>query len=639
MRYSVVTGLILCSLFASAQTPNRAPLTPNAFDPLPLGSVKPAGWLLQQLKIQRDGLTGHLDEFWPDLSSNSAWLGGTGEGWERGPYYLDGLVPLAYELGDAEMIAKARRWVNWTLEHQREDGFLGPQKNQDWWPDMIMLKVLTQYQEATNDPRVIPALEKFFAYQARTLQENPLKKWAIYRWGDELYSILWLYNRNGDGKLLDLARNLSSEGYDWKKQFDNFTFTDKVNKQQANMETHGVNNAMAMKTSTLWSLVSGSDSDRRAIYRMLQQLDEHHGLPDGIFSCDEHYAGRDPSQGTELCTTVEAMFSYEILESILGDPMLGDRLEKVAYNALPGALTADMWAHQYDEQPNQVLVSKEKRQWSTNGPDSNLFGLEPNFGCCTANYHQGWPKFVAGLWMAPKGGGLAAMAYGPSEVHTTINQVPVTVSEETNYPFAEQIRLTVNPSKPVHFPLLLRIPIWARPVSISVNGFKQREIAPGSYFKIDREWKPGDQVEADFTMDITVERGFHRAATISRGPLVFSLKIGEKWKKLAEKGQTADWSVEPKTPWNYALMLDGRKAGVGLSVQIQKMGNNPFTPNGTPVVLVAMAKRVPDWKLVDGSAGPVPESPLEVGGSPERIELIPFAAAKLRITAFPVVKK
>jgi DUF1680 family protein len=639
VRYSVVTGLILCSLFASAQTPNRAPLTPNAFDPLPLGSVKPAGWLLQQLKIQRDGLTGHLDEFWPDLSSNSAWLGGTGEGWERGPYYLDGLVPLAYELGDAEMIAKARRWVNWTLEHQREDGFLGPQKNQDWWPDMIMLKVLTQYQEATNDPRVIPALEKFFAYQARTLQENPLKKWAIYRWGDELYSILWLYNRNGDGKLLDLARNLSSEGYDWKKQFDNFTFTDKVNKQQANMETHGVNNAMAMKTSTLWSLVSGSDSDRRAIYRMLQQLDEHHGLPDGIFSCDEHYAGRDPSQGTELCTTVEAMFSYEILESILGDPMLGDRLEKVAYNALPGALTADMWAHQYDEQPNQVLVSKEKRQWSTNGPDSNLFGLEPNFGCCTANYHQGWPKFVAGLWMAPKGGGLAAMAYGPSEVHTTINQVPVTVSEETNYPFAEQIRLTVNPSKPVHFPLLLRIPIWARPVSISVNGFKQREIAPGSYFKIDREWKPGDQVEADFTMDITVERGFHRAATISRGPLVFSLKIGEKWKKLAEKGQTADWSVEPKTPWNYALMLDGRKAGVGLSVQIQKMGNNPFTPNGTPVVLVAMAKRVPDWKLVDGSAGPVPESPLEVGGSPERIELIPFAAAKLRITAFPVVKK
>jgi hypothetical protein len=287
VRYSVVTGLILSILPLAAQTPNRAPLPPNAFDPLPLGAVKPAGWLLQPLKIQRDGLTGHLDEFWPDLSANSAWLGGKGEGWERGPYYLDGLVPLAYQLNDVELIGKVRKWVNWTLEHQREDGFLGPEKNTDWWPDMIMLKVLTQYQEATGDPRVIPALEKFFAYQSRTLAENPLRKWAIYRWGDELYSVLWLYNRNSDPKLLDLARALAGQGYDWKKQFDAFTFTQKVTKQQANLETHGVNNAMAMKTSTLWSLISGDEKDRRAIYRMLQQLDVNHGLPDGMFSCDD----------------------------------------------------------------------------------------------------------------------------------------------------------------------------------------------------------------------------------------------------------------------------------------------------------------------------------------------------------------
>lgn len=640
----LVTGLIvsfftLCVFTLSGQTPNRAPLTPNAFDPLPLGAVKPAGWLLGQLKIQRDGLTGHIDEFWPDLSSNSAWLGGKGEGWERGPYYLDGLVPLAYLLNDVELISKARRWVNWTLEHQRDDGFLGPEKNQDWWPDMIMLKVLTQYQEATNDPRVIPALEKFFAYQARNIDQNPLKKWAVYRWGDELHSILWLYNRDGDARLLDLARAIAAQGYDWKKQFDAFTFTDKVTRPQANMETHGVNNAMAMKTSTLWSLISGDEKDRRAIYPMMQQLDEHHGLPDGIFSCDEHYAGRDPSQGTELCTIVEAMFSYEILESILGDPMLGDRLEKVAYNALPGALTSDMWAHQYDEQPNQVLVSKEKRDWTTNGPDSNLFGLEPNFGCCTANYHQGWPKFVASLWMAPKDGGLAAMAYGPSEVRTRIGEVPIEITEQTTYPFGEDIKLNVNPASAVRFPLLLRIPEWAKPVSIAVNGFKQRGISPGSFFKIEREWKPGDRVEISFTMNIQVERGFHRAATISRGPLVYSLKIGEKWKKLAEKGQTADWSVEPKTPWNYALMLDGAKPGVGLTVEIHKMGENPFTPNGTPVVIIGSARRVADWKLVDGSAGPVPQSPVEVAGPVDRVELIPFAAAKLRITAFPVVKK
>jgi len=622
----------------AAQVPNRAPLKPNAFDMLPLGAVKPAGWLRQQLRIQADGLTGHLDEFWPDLSSNSAWLGGNGEGWERGPYYLDGLVPLAYLLNDPVLIGKARQWINWTLEHQREDGFLGPEKNQDWWPDMIMLKVLTQYQEATNDPRVIPALEKFFAYQARNIEENPLKKWAVYRWGDELYSILWLYNRNGDPKLLDLARTIAGQGYNWKKQFDPLQFTEKVTKAQANLETHGVNNAMALKTSALWWLLSGEQSDHNAAFRMLAELDQRHGLPQGIFSCDEHYAGRDPSQGTELCTIVEAMFSDAILTSILGNALFGDRLERIAYNALPGAMTADMWAHQYDEQPNQVLVSREKREWTTNGPDSNLFGLEPNFGCCTANFHQGWPKFVANLWMAPRGGGLAAVAYGPSEVFTKINGVAVKVTEQTDYPFMEEIKLRIDPEKPVQFPLVLRIPEWSYPPGIAINGFKQREIPIGSYYRIDRLWRPGDTVNVTFTMSIRLERGYRNSASIARGPLVFSLRIREKWKKLAEKGQTADWAVEPKTPWNYALKLNARDGGLGMTLEYHKMGANPFTAEGTPVVLRAEGKLVPDWKLVNGSAGPVPESPVSVRGALDPLELIPFGAAKLRITAFPVLK-
>src|ERR1041384_405226 len=111
--------------------PNRAPLQPNAFQPLPLTSVMPKGWLLDQLRLQAQGLSGHLDEFWPDLGPNSAWLGGSGEGWERGPYFLDGLVPLAYLTKDVALIAKVRKWMDWTLDHQRADGWLGPVKNTD----------------------------------------------------------------------------------------------------------------------------------------------------------------------------------------------------------------------------------------------------------------------------------------------------------------------------------------------------------------------------------------------------------------------------------------------------------------------------------------------------------------------------
>ena len=164
---------------------NREPLQRNAFSLLPLGAVKPRGWLRDQLRIQADGLGGHLDEFWPDLGPDSGWLGGTGESWERGPYFLDGLVPLAYLLEDQKLIAKAKRWVEWTLTHQRPDGAIGPPKNTDWWPNMVMVKVLTQYQEATGDSRVQPLLTRYFAHHLAEMNARPLKEWAIYRWQDQ----------------------------------------------------------------------------------------------------------------------------------------------------------------------------------------------------------------------------------------------------------------------------------------------------------------------------------------------------------------------------------------------------------------------------------------------------------------------
>jgi len=122
--------------------------------------------------------------------------------------------------------------------------------------------------------------------------------------------------------------------------------------------------------------------------------------PPTVFTGDECLAGTRPTHGTELCAVVELAFSLETLIWTLGDPVFADQLERVIFNALPATFTADMWAHQYDQQVNQVMCSaREDRIWNTNGPESNLFGLEPNYGCCTANFSQGWPKFAHHLWM------------------------------------------------------------------------------------------------------------------------------------------------------------------------------------------------------------------------------------------------
>ncbi len=616
---------------------NRAPLAPAAFDFLPLTSVKPKGWLLRQLRIQADGQTGHLDEFWPSLDAKTtAWRGGSGEGWERGPYYMDGLIPLAYLLGDQKLIAKAKAWVEWTLTTQRADGSIGPEKNDDWWPNMIMLKVLQQHYDATGDARVIPLMEKYLLYHLAEGQKRPLRAWAIYRWADELASVVWTYNRTGNPKLLELAKLLAAQGYDWRHHYEHFVYPFKVSKTESGLPSHVVNNAMAIKTSALWSLVSKDAADRDATARLFEAMDASHLMPQGVHGGDEHYAGNNPNQGTELCAVVEGMFSLEHVLSVLGRPEYGDRLERIAYNALPATLSADMWTHQYDQQPNQILCSRQPRPWTTNGPDSNLFGLEPNFGCCTANFHQGWPKLVASLWMATPDGGLAAMAWGPSEVNTTVRgNTAVRITEETEYPFRDTIRLGVNPAQAVSFPLVLRIPGWAAGAKVEVNGTVVNGVKAGTFHRIERQWQKGDTVSIRFPMDLRTSTWFHGSQAVERGPLVFALRVGEEWRKLKDYGPVADYEVHSTTPWNYALLFDSKLA----AISEKSIGQFVWSADGAPVVIRTQGRKLAAWKEDNGSAGLLPMSPVTSDAPLETIELVPYGAAKLRITAFPRLER
>jgi hypothetical protein len=512
---------------------------------------------------------------------------------------------------------------------------------------MVMLKVLTQYEEVTGDPRVIPFMTKYFQYELRNLPEHPLRDWGKYRWQDNVYTVLWLYNRTGGVGLLDLAKLLHHQGYDWERQFQNFTYTAKETKESLGldqhahsipdvaMQTHGVNNAMALKAAPVWWLVSGQTSDRTELDTQLALLDKYHGLPNGMFSADEHFAGLNPSQGTELCTVVESMFSYEQDFGILGAAEIADRLERVAYNALPATLSDDMWSHQYDQQANQVACTRARRQWSTNGPDSNLFGLEPNFGCCTANLHQGWPKFVSSMWMSTPDGGLIAVAYGPSEVHTKVERTEVLVREETVYPFAGDINFTIHCASPKRFPLLLRVPKWAANLVLHVNGAPvsaDPENAPSGFFAVDRQWRDGDVVAVELPITARVSHWYHNSVAFEAGPLVFSLPLNGQWselKKYSEK--SADWEVRPSRAWNYAVKLGDCDS----ALREHSVAEIPFNAQHPAMSLDVHARPLPQWTLLENSAGPIPTSPVTSTKAETTLTLVPYGAAKVRVTVFP----
>ena len=611
---------------------------PGAFVSLPLGAVRPNGWLRRQLQLQAEGFTGRLPEVWPDVGPNSAWLGGEGEDWERGPYYCDGLIPLAYLLDDPQLIGMAKRWVEWSLHSQRPDGFFGPTSNDDWWPRMVMLKALTQYQEATDDSRVIPFLERYFAYQLAHLEDRPLFKWGKARGAENVLAILWLYNRTGDESLLRLMDLVIAQTLDWGRYFAEFPVKSKHTTGFDHL-IHVVNVAMGLKEPALRFVRSGEPIHRLAVYDGLANLDRYHGQATGMFSGDEWLSGREPFQGVELCAVVEFMFTLEHLVRIFGDVTFADRLEQVAYNNLPATITADMRARQYDQQPNQVLCTVARRVWTANGDDSNIFGLEPNFGCCTANLHQGWPKLASSLWMASPEGGLVAVAYGPCTVTARVGDQDVVVIEDTEYPFDDVVRLRVHVPSAATFPLLLRIPNWCERAAVRINGAVLGGPSQRGFVTLHREWRDGDVVELDLSAPVRVVEREHAAIAVQRGPLTFALQVGENWRRIAERAdltaEFSDWEVYPTTPWNVALVVDRSDPARSFRLERGVPGDLPFSGSKPVIRLVASGQRVPEWSLIDNSAGPVPDSPVSPATTVEEVTLIPYGCARLRVTELP----
>jgi len=646
---------------------NPEPLAKNAYIKLPLGTVKPDGWLKSQLEAQAAGLTGNLDDFWPDLV-NSAWRGGEGESWERAPYYLDGLVPLAYLLDDDNLIKKSNKWIEKIISSSSDTGWYGPDINKDRWPLAVANKVLMQYYEATGDKRAIDVLTKYFRYLHDTPPDWPDNEWRGVRAMENAVTAYWLFRQTSEPWILETIESIQKNSSDWTSYYEKFPWdsaasTDKkipLNWDADGLTAHVVNNAMAIKYPGLWYQQSIDERFKKAVFSGIEKYDLNHGQAGGRFSGDEHLSGKSPAQGTELCSVVEYMFSLEELYAIFGENSLADRLELLTYNALPGTTTPDMWSHQYDQQSNQVMVSGAKRDWSTNGDYSNIYGLMPNFGCCLANMHQGWPKFVESMWMATNDNGLALVSYGPSVVKARVAKgTEVTITEETDYPFKGTVNLTISTSKNVRFPIELRIPGWADSVTIR---FKNKSVVAvgGSSFKMTEKWKDGDQITIDIPMDIRFEKRHNNSTSVLRGPLYFALRIEKEFKDVkinydnfGYKG-SIDWEIYPKSPWNYGLIIDKKNTSRGLSVTENQADKYPFSDKGdmiwsadsgryyassieAPVVIKARGIRIPEWTMKNNSADIPPLSPVKSDEDPELITLVPYGCARLRITEFPVM--
>lgn len=629
---------------------NVAPLVPQQFIKLPTGSIKPHGWLLKQLELQKNGLNGQLGEISAWLNKeNNAWLTTGGAwGWEEVPYWLRGYASLAYITEDESMLKEAKFWIESILSSQREDGNFGPvvlrgeRAIQDLWPNMLALWILQDYYEYTGDERVLGFMTRYFEYELSLADENFLEDyWENSRGGDNLWSVVWLYNRTKDKRLLALADKLHANTANWMRstQLPNW---------------HNVNIAECFREPAIYYLIHNDSTCLKASYNNQSLIRRAFGqVPGGMWGGDENsrIGFFDPRQGTETCAFAEQMASDEIMLLISGDPYWAENCEDVAFNSYPAALMPDMRSLRYITSPNQAISdSKNHRPGIDNG--GPFMAMNPfSSRCCQHNHGFAWPYYNEFLVMATPDNGAAIALYNACSAKMKVaDGVDITLEEDTHYPFDETIELTVKTGTEVNFPLYLRIPSWCDKPQVKVAGHAVRSIKTGGYLRIERTWKDNDKVVITLPMSIKTRtwQVNKNSMSVDYGPLTLSLRIEEnyvmmdskktaigdsRWQEGADPAKWPSYEIYPSSDWNYALATD-------VPITIQRgswpTDDNPFTLAGSPLLFKAKGRIVPEWTIDEyGLTGVLPYEDAPKSDRVDDITLVPMGAARLRISAFP----
>ncbi|KAK7040596.1 hypothetical protein R3P38DRAFT_2513671 [Favolaschia claudopus] len=655
--------LLACLPFFWGAAGQATTLAPKKFLSIPLGAIKPTGWLFDQLMVQTNGLAGHEHEFY-NYVSQTDWTGGTSAYSsleEAGSYWFNAMVPNGILVNNSAINAKTSAFLSYVLSHQDSTGWLGPEvgttKPRYLWgryPFMFGAIQMTEFDPSlTNE--VVTALYKFVNLANTMLRSNNtvgVEDWTATRWFDFVITLQWLYDNHPQGTasqalLIDTMERLKWTGVPWEKVFSKQFFPTTAVEHTPNpfnlpLTWHGVNLAEGLKALPATYRFTHNQSDLDTASQGWDLLFQYHGRPSGIYAADEYLAGLEAIRGTELCLVVETMFSGSFLYQVIGDPKFLDRVERIAYNALPGTLTGNMWSRQYLQQQNQIAA----RNMSTNPfandgePYSNVFGLEPNYPCCTVNHPQGWPKFITNSFVTtPDNLSLVQVYLGPFSTSVTLGSGnTVTANVATLYPFGDTLTTTLV-SKSA-FTYYVRIPSWVVGGTIAVNGAAAKPVAPVNGLQAVSVAAGTTKFVLQLPAPITIESRPHGSIAVHRGPLHYAFDIPRSQKVLATNARqpmAQDLEFDATANWQYAI--DPATLKFTSSPPASGILPSPIFDSGLPPLKITVNACLVNWAVAAPTYAASPPTNPACTGVNTTITLTPYGSTKLRISEFPVLTK
>jgi hypothetical protein len=628
------------------------------FSELPMGSVKPGGWIKGWLERQAQGLTGHPENL--AYPYDTCMFAGKvppppvkhGEVWwpyEQSGYFVDSAVRLAFLVDDSQAKILPAANIQYILANS------GPTHlgESTWgWPNTVVGRALMAEYSGTGNPAAAQVLMNYLlGSHVGPSRDGFVAEQAFY-----------LYGLTADTRLLDIAKRCCDRFF--SRDARSFSSETKI-RGDAPLKEHGVTAAEQLKLLPLMYSYTGDKNSLELAHLAYQKVLSESLMPDGGIVSSESIGPAAFNSLHETCDITDWSWSFGYMLMASGEGRWGDLIERATFNALPGVVTKDFKQVQYFSSANQLLAS------STACPRIAMTRMSYRAGhetpCCSGNVSRAMPNYVSRMWMRSEDG-LAAVLYGPSEVQTTVNGQAINIVEQTDYPFRDTIHFAFKMEQPITFSLRLRIPEWCAKATLTVNDKEiPTDASADGFAVVNREFHDGDVVAIRLPMAVAIDEWFGgKAMTVNRGPLVYSLKVAEKRVEIQHDSDAVrrvliGHNIEgfpavefyPDSQWRYGINAELKNTPEKIEVKESPMPENPFLAQTVPVQLSVPLRQinqwVADWKpVLDPPPADLKQSPknpaslpaaaeLQSPGEVQMMVLVPYGSTHLRLTSLPVI--